>query len=611
MKRSKIKLTKLLKLGILFIIPLFLWNCQEEETFIIDDNSQAVEEINKSELEISSISIEDFKNNQETKKIFSKISSNLKTDTSILRKSNSKSITVLTDEIAMVKKNDVVTYTFRIEAPTDKFSDFENLMIYKYPDDSFRFMIIKYQYRQSKKDIPYSISFKEVKDNELNNIRGLGNILNKTMDIADCAKIYTEPCRDGESGSHKSQPSAHGGMCGGTTMIVDFTSCFEGGGIDYYSDTSDNNYNHGNDSSTGNGGGGTKEGGTGAVLEPPCDDPIHGCDKMPWMKLANKLNITNQNQIDWVSKSENDTEVQQIYSFLENNKDFENNYTTEAKNFAVEIIEILSNTTLTEQQKLEQFKIADNIFDPYLADNLTQEDYEAKIRHYIKQFNRWGNKEFANYLQSLLPLDQGYAQEDYYKLYETIKNKKAELFLDYFKAIAGQTVESFKPLIEMALLEVGGGLALKVLQKLPIKYLTTPIRNIISRLKVRTSPAFSNLKHAKKYGIKSYDEFGLYFKNELKIKKTDLGVHVHHLFERRFAQNTAIKQFLGKNTGNWKSIVVTLVEHVNFTKSWLREIPRKNSSNPLNTLTASVQDLKIAAKKVYKDYPEILKALGL
>ena len=53
-----------------------------------------------------------------------------------------------------------------------------------------------------------------------------------------------------------------------------------------------------------------------------------------------------------------------------------------------------------------------------------------------------------------------------------------------------------------------------------------------------------------------------------------------------------------------KSIVVTKEEHRVFTNQWRKLIP-------YNTKQVSESEIKAAAKQVYKDYPDILKALGL
>lgn len=59
------------------------------------------------------------------------------------------------------------------------------------------------------------------------------------------------------------------------------------------------------------------------------------------------------------------------------------------------------------------------------------------------------------------------------------------------------------------------------------------------------------------------------------------------------------------------SIVVTQKEHIIFTQRWLAEIGRNNMKSKIITSNAKKGDILNAAKKVYFDHPEILKALGL
>jgi hypothetical protein len=59
------------------------------------------------------------------------------------------------------------------------------------------------------------------------------------------------------------------------------------------------------------------------------------------------------------------------------------------------------------------------------------------------------------------------------------------------------------------------------------------------------------------------------------------------------------------------SIVLTRAEHQAFTNAWLDFIGRSNSLNPKNTNTVTREQIMEAARVIYKDYPEILRALGL
>jgi hypothetical protein len=51
--------------------------------------------------------------------------------------------------------------------------------------------------------------------------------------------------------------------------------------------------------------------------------------------------------------------------------------------------------------------------------------------------------------------------------------------------------------------------------------------------------------------------------------------------------------------------------HKILTKRWLQEIGRKNIKVYITTKNATKVDSMDAARKVYADYPEILKAIGL
>ena len=79
-----------------------------------------------------------------------------------------------------------------------------------------------------------------------------------------------------------------------------------------------------------------------------------------------------------------------------------------------------------------------------------------------------------------------------------------------------------------------------------------------------------------------------------------LGYEVHHLFEKRFAG------ILGEKARNMLSIVIKKGEHQTITNKWRELIPYGKG-----TKGAEPKDVIDAAKKVYKEYPEILKELGL
>ena len=105
------------------------------------------------------------------------------------------------------------------------------------------------------------------------------------------------------------------------------------------------------------------------------------------------------------------------------------------------------------------------------------------------------------------------------------------------------------------------------------------------------------LKYAAQFGIKTY--------RELK-KVSPLGSQVHHLIEKRFAQ------LFGKNADDMASVVLTKEEHQVFTNAWREAIPyATEGAVGLTTKTATPEIVEQAARNIYKEYPEILKALGL
>jgi len=60
-----------------------------------------------------------------------------------------------------------------------------------------------------------------------------------------------------------------------------------------------------------------------------------------------------------------------------------------------------------------------------------------------------------------------------------------------------------------------------------------------------------------------------------------------------------------------QSIAVTAAEHQGFTNAWRVAIGHSNSGAATTTLNATREQIFQAAREIYKDYPAILKALGL
>ena len=106
-------------------------------------------------------------------------------------------------------------------------------------------------------------------------------------------------------------------------------------------------------------------------------------------------------------------------------------------------------------------------------------------------------------------------------------------------------------------------------------------------------------KHAGEYGFDSYNALR---KAILEKVGKGSGLEVHHLLEKRF------RKFFKPppSAGSMIAMVLTKAEHRVFTNAWRTAFPYGQK-----IATKGKKQFKNVAKEVYKDYPEILKALGL
>ncbi|MGB3218577.1 MAG: hypothetical protein WBD79_14360, partial [Anaerolineae bacterium] len=81
------------------------------------------------------------------------------------------------------------------------------------------------------------------------------------------------------------------------------------------------------------------------------------------------------------------------------------------------------------------------------------------------------------------------------------------------------------------------------------------------------------------------------------------GLRAHHLIEQRFAER------LGLNTGRMSSIALTPEEHQVFTNAWRQYIGYDNMKSAITTSTATLEDVWLAAQRIYAKYPELLDAI--
>lgn len=103
---------------------------------------------------------------------------------------------------------------------------------------------------------------------------------------------------------------------------------------------------------------------------------------------------------------------------------------------------------------------------------------------------------------------------------------------------------------------------------------------------------FGGLSRAGEFGVRPY--------RDLKAAVKGTGLQSHHLYEKRFAK------VMGQKPGKMASVAVTGAEHQKFTNAWRAAIPYGQG-----TANATSDQVRAAARQIYANQPEILKALGL
>lgn len=108
----------------------------------------------------------------------------------------------------------------------------------------------------------------------------------------------------------------------------------------------------------------------------------------------------------------------------------------------------------------------------------------------------------------------------------------------------------------------------------------------------RAASAFGGLTHAAQFGAQPYARLAQMLRGT--------GLQAHHLIEKRFAI------LMGHNPRQSVSVAVTPAEHQSFTNAWRNAIPYG-----AGTANATEREVVDAARQIYMNYPEILRALGL
>lgn len=109
-----------------------------------------------------------------------------------------------------------------------------------------------------------------------------------------------------------------------------------------------------------------------------------------------------------------------------------------------------------------------------------------------------------------------------------------------------------------------------------------------------------DFEKAAEFGVDSYKNLR---KSVASTYGAESGLEVHHLVEKRFANTLGIKG------DDMPSVVLTKEEHKKFTAAWRKAIGYKNSGADITTASANKEEILEAAKNIYKDYPELSKAI--
>ena len=149
----------------------------------------------------------------------------------------------------------------------------------------------------------------------------------------------------------------------------------------------------------------------------------------------------------------------------------------------------------------------------------------------------------------------------------------------------------FKSLLKSFGFLVGGMVVLKIVGG-TVRYLSAAAYNLNSKI------ALARFGKAAEYGI-------LPLRLLKQIVPIGSGLEKHHLIEARFAPR------LGIAADEIPGTALTRAEHQPFTNAWRTEIGYINGKNPVNTLTATVDNIWEAAQNVYADYPELLEYIRM
>ena len=94
---------------------------------------------------------------------------------------------------------------------------------------------------------------------------------------------------------------------------------------------------------------------------------------------------------------------------------------------------------------------------------------------------------------------------------------------------------------------------------------------------------------------------------QFRLLKTARGYERHHIIEQRLLRsNPNLNRYFGGNPNNMPAVHMQIGEHHAVTARWANALPRKFPGGPVPQYT--VEEIMIAAEKVYFDMPAVLSA---
>lgn len=423
MKTKKNKLINIFKIGILlFGISLLLFNCEKDNE--IDESFNVSVKNNKLDYTLEKIGYSELLTDQEIQKSLPNIqhrfskSKKLKT---LNKKTTqiSEHFSIITDSVHKITTEDAISWTFKIETPVLNNSDFENFLVKK-NNEEFSYFLISYEKDLEtvyKKATSYPISKKFLNLDNLNLARRGEYFMDDGISNGGgtCeGKIYTEiePCNQrgvhtvkywcqhygGIHGGGNSRPCNY--TCTGTNVvtIIDFSHCYNGSdlgpnNIPNYN-SSDNNNTQNNDSGMFNNGGSGSNGGS--TITNPVTLECDNCSNS--LSLISHLNLSDQNQINWVNNSSNSLTVTKLSNFGN-----ANHWSESVTTISGQIISGLSNTnnlSLSFEENIAVKNKANEIFNIIARNNFSNIDqYSIADQKTIAQ-----NSLFISFLPNLKDL---------------------------------------------------------------------------------------------------------------------------------------------------------------------------------------------------------------